>query len=240
MKRIVFFIGIVTVVFLAGLDPVELRGEFYRYVDENGNVHYVDDLGQVPSDLQHSVKTYEEKYDHLDAEERERRVREDRRLLDEREAEKKTREAENRPADSSESPVVIAGNQVLVPARVSYKGREADITFLLDTGATYTTLHKDAVKSLRIYSGVPTKTQVVGGKTIPSQMVQFDFIQVGPLRVENVYANVLEHRGRAVQHSGLLGMNFLRFADYSIDFDRQVIVWRPKTGTGPPESGRGR
>jgi hypothetical protein len=210
--------------------PGDILGEFYRYVDEDGTARYVDDISKIPVDRRPSVKAYEEKYDHLDAEEREKRIREDRSLQDAIEAaERKEREAagEGRGAPA-ESSVLIAGNQVLVPALLGYKGREMDVTFLLDTGASVTTLHKSSIKPLGVFGGIPSRLQVVGGKTIPSKMVKFDFIQVGTLRIENIYASVLEHKGRSVQYAGLLGMNFLRYADYSIDFDRQVISWRPK------------
>ncbi len=210
--------------------PSDLRGEFYRYVDEDGTTRYVDDISKIPADRRPSVKAYEEKYDHLDADEREKRIREDRSRQDALEAaDRKRRERADQVTNApGESSVVIAGNQVLVPARLGYKGREIDVTFLLDTGASITTLHKSSIKPLGVFGGIPSRLQVVGGKTIPSKMVRFDFIQVGTLRIENIYASVLQHTGKSVQYAGLLGMNFLRHADYSIDFDRQVISWRPK------------
>lgn len=231
-KHIAIWIAAGAALAIGFLAPVDLRGEFYRYVDENGTVHYVDDLSKVPDDQHPSLKTYQEKYDHLDPEERDRRLLEDRRQEELREAAERQRLEQERAAAerAGESSVSIAGNQVLVPARLSYQGREADITFLLDTGASITTLHKGAVQSLRIHGGTPSKTQVVGGRIIPSQIVQFDYIQVGPLKVENAVASVLEHRGRAVRYDGLLGMNILKHADYTIDFDREVIIWRPKSG----------
>ncbi|MFZ7128638.1 MAG: aspartyl protease family protein [Desulfobacterales bacterium] len=220
---------LVAAVVLAAGHPLPAGGEFYRYVDEKGVVHFVDDLGQIPAERQEAIETYMDSDDHLSPDQLEKRRAEERKRIElEAAAEQERREKERQTAGAS--PVVIAGNQVLVPAIVSYKGRRTQITFLLDTGASVTTVHKDAAGSLRIYGGIPSRVQVVGGKTVPSRIVVFDYIQVGPLRVENIHGSVLEHRGKAVQYGGLLGMNFLRHADYQIDFDRQLIRWLPRDG----------
>ncbi len=211
---------------LAAPDP--LRGEFYRYVDEDGSVHYVDDLGRIPPERRSSAKAYQSRPDDQGADGRPGSFSDP----------PASGDGAGTGTGPLESPVTIWGNQILVPAVLGFKGREVDVTFLLDTGASVTTLHKDALTTLGLYGGIPSRMQVVGGKTIPSRMVEFDFIQVGPLRFERVTASVLEHSGPAVRYHGLLGMNVLRHADYTIDFDRHVIRWRPK-GLPQPSAGTG-
>ena len=59
-----FFIGIFF------CSPLELRSEFYRYTDEEGNNYFVDDKSKIPLKHRDHIKVYEEKYDHLSEEER--------------------------------------------------------------------------------------------------------------------------------------------------------------------------
>ena len=52
--------------------PLDLRAEFYKYVDDKGNIFYVDDLSRVPDKYRNQIKVYREKYDDLSDEERSR------------------------------------------------------------------------------------------------------------------------------------------------------------------------
>ena len=47
------------------LFPADSLSEFYRYTTEDGDVHYVDDIANVPEKYQPEMKVYREKYDHL-------------------------------------------------------------------------------------------------------------------------------------------------------------------------------
>lgn len=38
--------------------PLTVEAEFYKFVDENGNTRFVDDLGQVPADQRKNAKKY--------------------------------------------------------------------------------------------------------------------------------------------------------------------------------------
>lgn len=50
--------------------PPNSSSEFYKYVDEQGRVFYVDDLGKVPEAYQDQIHVYQEKYDNLSEQDR--------------------------------------------------------------------------------------------------------------------------------------------------------------------------
>jgi hypothetical protein len=55
---------------LAGM-PAIVSAEFYRYVDEQGKVHYTDEFGNVPPDQRPKVDEYEEFQDQVTSQEAE-------------------------------------------------------------------------------------------------------------------------------------------------------------------------
>jgi hypothetical protein len=70
--------------------PQESLPEFYKYVDQNGTIHFVDSKAKIPKKYRDHLTVYEEKYDHLSEEEREKKIEDDRRQAEEH---RKNREA---------------------------------------------------------------------------------------------------------------------------------------------------
>jgi clan AA aspartic protease (TIGR02281 family) len=136
----------------------------------------------------------------------------------------------NRPrqvtSDGNSTPVIIRGNQVLVPVTLAYRGRSVNATLLLDTGATVTTINERCAAALGVEPGETetSSSTVADGRRVSSSMFVTDSILVGPSRIANVRTSILPGSGGA-GHDGLLGMDFLKNFRYHIDFSRNRIDW---------------
>jgi clan AA aspartic protease (TIGR02281 family) len=128
-------------------------------------------------------------------------------------------------AEETETKVIIEGNRVLVPVTLGYDGRETQVLLLLDTGASSVLLHREVAEQLKTKEIKKGKVMVVGGKAIDAELVKLKYVQVGPIRKENVAATVIDHQGPPVKYQGLLGMNFLKDLEYKVDSKKQIIKW---------------
>jgi hypothetical protein len=207
--------------------------EFYRYVDENGVVHYVGDRSRVPEEHQQKVTIYPEKYDHLSEDERALMLQRDRendarrRLEEQRLSEQRAQQARLKRLQTD---VIIVDNQVLVPVTIGYGHKETEALFLLDTGASHLVLFDDLARKLNVVSRQKGLSMVSGGNLIETDIVTLDYLKLGPIDLKNIEATVIQHASQSsaeVHFNGLLGMSVLRNSRYTIDFEQEKLRWQP-------------
>jgi len=231
--------SVISLIFLSSI----AYAEFYKYVDENGVQHFVDNYGNIPEKYRQQEKIYKEKYDHLSEQEEKERLRQDRleneRLMDEQrllednyiqgmeviDKEREDQLAKETKRKNSETAVTIRDGQVLVPVSIGYLNRQVNITLLLDTGATHTVIHKNIAEQLHIGRAKTSQAMLAGGQIINTTEADLDFITVGPKKIEDLNVSIMDYVGPPVPHDGLLGMNFLQNFDYSIDIENSIIQW---------------
>jgi len=105
--------------------------------------------------------------------------------------------------------------------------RVAELSLLLDTGASSTVLHRSSLSELDLPSGKRYKARVAGGGIVNSNRINFRHINVGPFQINKASAMVINLTGKAPSYDGMLGMDFLKNHPYQIDFKNQVINWEP-------------
>lgn len=230
---LIFFLLIVVAFF----PPLVLHAEIYKYVDKNGTIHFVDDLSKVPTEYSNQVTVSEEKPEESSQGENppaavkkgetpeEARTRQ---MLESLE-EKKRQDEEKAQSELEKSlvtKVTITGNHVMVPVTIGYGGKEVQASLVLDTGADLITLHRPIADQLNIPLTQRVDARVVGGKVINGSLAKLDYVRVGPYEAKDIQAMVIFSQGPPDSYDGLLGMNFLRGVEYSIDFENQLIRWK--------------
>ncbi|MGD9300159.1 MAG: retropepsin-like aspartic protease, partial [Desulfobacterales bacterium] len=184
----------------------ELRAEFYKYVDDQGSIFYVDDISRVPEKYRNQVKVYREKYDNLSDQERsqalqreselhqeqeqahQRQIEE--RLLQTQQAEEEERQKEAEAArqrllEKTETRVILEGNRILIPVTFNNNGVELEVNLLLDTGASQIVLNRKVADQLSIVALKRGLAQVAGGSNIYTELGKVNYVKVGPFIMED-------------------------------------------------------
>jgi predicted aspartyl protease len=234
--RLLIILGVLAVTLFF---PLQLYADIYKYVDKSGTTHFVDDLGKVPEEYRNQVTVSEEKPEGetegatSPAVETKGETPEEartRRMLENLEEKKRLDEEKSREEyeKSLVTKVTIKGNSVLVPVTLGYGGREIQASLVFDTGAEMTVIHQAIADRLNLLLTRRTGVRVGGGGVINARMATLDYVRVGPYEAKEVPVWVVFPQGPPTGEDGALGMNFLRGLDYTVDFENQVIRWKPQ------------
>jgi len=227
--------------------PADLRAEFYKYVDKDGRIFYVDDLGKVPEAYRDQIKVYREKFDNLSEEERSQALEKERAKIQQHEQEqqlqlneqlqemqqaeaeekkKQAQQAKQKLEENMQTRVIIEDNRILVPVTLNNNGIEVVVNLLLDTGASQIVLHREVAERLNVIALTKGLAQVAGGQNIYVETGKISSFRVGPFEMPDAAVLIISHAGEAVSYGGLLGMNFLKNVPYTIDYKNQLIRWQ--------------
>ena len=95
-------------------------------------------------------------------------------------------------ADNNETPVIINGNQVLVPVTLGYGSKEIDTMLLLDTGASIITLFREIFEQLEINQTQKAMFTLAEGQNIESAVAKLSYSKVGPV-LKKTYMQALSN-----------------------------------------------
>jgi aspartyl protease family protein len=196
---------------LALLHVGTASAEIYRWTDAEGNLHFTEDLSQVPpqhreqalrrppSSSRGALQTYTPPAN-----------------LEPRPA--------GRSSDVIHIPFERRGTLMWVTAMVNDR---RPVPFLIDTGASGVSLPSEVVAQLgiRIRPDTPRATVSTANGYVRVPVVELDSVQLGRARVEGLHATV-----NPTMNVGLLGGSFFNNFKYSVDIAAGVITLAPNEG----------
>ncbi|PLX90360.1 MAG: hypothetical protein C0614_00805 [Desulfuromonas sp.] len=207
--------------------PADLEAAIYKYTDDSGRMVFVDDADKIPPRFRTQADSIEEQSGNLAVDQADDTLQEQAvSIADpsiEAQARTQTRLEEKRR--SYQTPVMISGNRVMIPAEVAVGNRTAHLVLLLDTGATATVLHRQSLSGLELPKGEMVKGRLAGGQSFSAEKVSFGYIEIGPFHMLEMPAMVITNQGPQLPFDGMLGMDFLKDHPYRIDYERERVIW---------------
>ncbi|HWO42446.1 MAG TPA: TIGR02281 family clan AA aspartic protease [Candidatus Eisenbacteria bacterium] len=182
---------------LAATSPSR-AAEFYRWTDQNGVVHFTDNLHNIPEKQRPGAK----------------RIR----------GKETPREPETaKPAAPSKVSVPFEknGSIVIVDARVNGK---ASAKLIVDTGASYTMISSAMARELGIEADPGRRTVPfhTANGIIQAPLADLESVAVGGVEVKNLTAAIHDALPNT-RVAGLLGLNFLSNFRMDIDTEKGLL-----------------
>jgi clan AA aspartic protease (TIGR02281 family) len=194
---------------LAGLAAGAASAEIYRWVDEDGRLHFTEDLSKVPADRRGEAR------ENAGAAPGPSRVQGF-------EAPPAARAAAAAPRARAgrvhRIEVERAGTSMLVAVRINDR---TVAPFVIDTGASYVLLPKAVADEAGVLVGADTRTMrfTTANGVVEHPVVTLDSVELGTARAEQVPASISD--GMQV---GLLGLSFFNRYTYQIDAAAGVVT----------------
>ena len=188
---------------------------FYKWVDENGKLHFAQDLTQVPVRYRAQAEANSKKASGPS------RVQKIESPGPARVAPRsRTGSASGVGKKSYTIRVQRAGTSMRVMVRIN---NSLDVPFIIDTGASDVTLPEWAVERLNLdLSEARTQVYQTANGLVESPVVVLQSVQLGGARADSVPASV-----SSSMDIGLLGLTFFNRFNYNIDAARGLVTLTP-------------
>ena len=204
-----------------------VQARIYQYTDNNGRKVFVDRFEKVPQKYRSQLAVHDEERETLTPAQT-AKIEADRASLnlklrlDQQKAQIK--EAMSKwITDFS-----FYQNRIVIPVKVRYGGQSKTLSLVMDTGASYTVVHQAAIADLNAQLLPGGSAQVADGSVVQTSKINFDQVDIGPYKSQNIVASVIDFKGGGGSSHGLLGMDFLYNAHYELDRENQKIIWEPE------------
>ena len=185
------------------LSATQASAVYFKYVDRNGIIFWVDDENKIPPQYRNQVGN----------------------------APTDAKPASESPSPPPAKPkqitkLEISNNQIFVPVTMVNKGRKVEARMILDTGASSTVIYPLLAKKLGLQGNRVSMgySKIADGSKVRSFITKIDFLQVDDSVLRNpeiVVMTGLSDMGA----DGLLGNSFLKYFHIAIDYDNQLLIW---------------
>jgi predicted aspartyl protease len=132
-------------------------------------------------------------------------------------------------------PFTLEGHPIFIKVRIN--NSKKNYKFILDTGAL-TIVSKQVAQELELQNVVEVQAGGTGGKSKKINLVQLKSITIGNSGVQNIAAGVVdfsEQLGKDI--AGLLGSNFFKFFQVTIDYKNKELTLVQDAKTLPTQEG---
>ena len=204
--------------------------EYFKYTDQNGIVLWLDDKSKIPPPMPIQYK-YEDKNGitfWVDAESKLPDIYRKKVTPNKESIDKSKSASEQIHVDKPQysTKISIVNNVIIVPVVFRNKGRKVKARMILDTGASVTTLYSALASQLNLNKNRLTKARSINANGVPSDslLTRVDHIEVDDKILANSEIVVIPSHGN-IGADGLLGNSFLRFFNFTIDYEKQLLRW---------------
>jgi clan AA aspartic protease (TIGR02281 family) len=176
----------------------------YKYVDQNGISFWVDDVGKIPAEYRNQPPGKGDVVDKA-------KPGTDKALL---------------AVKQYSTKISIVNNQIIVPVIFRNKGKKIKAKMLLDTGASVTILYKELAAKLNLKKNKLAIARSVNANGVSSDSIatKVDQIEIDDKILANAEVMIIPSL-KNIGADGLLGNSFLRFFNFTIDYDKQLLRW---------------
>ena len=204
--------------------------EFFKYTDQNGITYWLDENSNKPRPIPIMYK-YEDKNGIPFWVDTESKIPDE--YLKSTTPNKETVEnpksvSEPIPVDKRHysTRISIVNNVIIVPVVFRNRGRKVKARMILDTGASVTTLYAGLASQLHLNKNKLTKAMSINANGVPSDslLTKVDHIEVDNKILANSEVVVISSHSN-IGADGLLGNSFLRFFNFTIDYEKQLLRW---------------